>query len=204
MWIRYRSCRIGQTVLELEHVSKSYHGRPVLQGVTERYERGNTYYFRTPSGSGKTTLFRLIAGLEKPERGGEILRHGSRISMVFQEDRLCEEYSALVNVDMVTGDREKSRAHLCQLLKEEDLHRPCRELSGGMKRRVAIARAMTAGGDVILLDEPFAGLDTESRRRAEQYIYTLGRDSAVLVATHTGEGALQIPVQESAEPETII
>lgn len=198
------SCHIGQTVLELKHVSKSYHGRPVLQGVTERYERGNTYYFRTPSGSGKTTLFRLIASLEEPERGGEILRHGSRISMVFQEDRLCEEYSALVNVDMVTGDREKSRAHLCQLLKEEDLHRPCRELSGGMKRRVAIARAMAAGGDMILLDEPFAGLDTESRRRTEQYIHSLGKDSAVLVATHTGEGAQQVPVRESAEPETII
>ena len=181
----------GQTVLELEHVSKSYHGRPVLQGVTERYERGNTYYFRTPSGSGKTTLFRLIAGLERPDETGEqtkILRHGSRISMVFQEDRLCEEYSALVNVDMVTGDRERSREQLCRLLEEEELHKPCRELSGGMKRRVAVARAMAAGGDVILLDEPFAGLDAESRRRTEQYIRSLGKDSAMLVATHTGEG----------------
>lgn len=181
----------GQTVLELEHVSKSYHGRPVLQGVTERYERGNTYYFRTPSGSGKTTLFRLIAGLEKPDETGEqtkILRHDSRISMVFQEDRLCEEYSALVNVDMVTGDRERSREQLCRLLQEEELHKPCRELSGGMKRRVAVARAMAAGGDVILLDEPFAGLDAESRRRTEQYIHSLGKDSAMLVATHTGEG----------------
>ncbi|MDE5951822.1 MAG: ATP-binding cassette domain-containing protein, partial [Acetatifactor sp.] len=161
------------------------------QGVKERYERGNTYYFRTPSGSGKTTLFRLIAGVERPDETGEqtkILRHGSRISMVFQEDRLCEEYSALVNVDMVTGDRERSREQLCRLLEEEELHKPCGELSGGMKRRVAVARAMAAGGDVILLDEPFAGLDAESRRRTEQYIHSLGKDSAVLVATHTGEG----------------
>lgn len=180
--------RDGQTVLELEHVSKSYHGRPVLREVTEHYERGRTYYFRTPSGSGKTTLFRLIAGLEEPEKGGEIRRHGSRISMVFQEDRLCEEYSALINVDMVTGDREKSREQLCQVLEEEELYKPCRELSGGMKRRVAVARSMAAGGDVILLDEPFAGLDAESRRRTEQYIHSRGKDSALLVATHTGEG----------------
>lgn len=202
-----------QAVLELAHVSKSYHGTIVLRDVTASYERGQTYYFRSPSGSGKTTLFRLIAGLEEPDKtmeedisstAGGIERHGSQISMVFQEDRLCEEYSALVNVDMVTGDRERSRAHLCQLLVEEDLHKPCRELSGGMKRRVAVARAMVAGGDVILLDEPFAGLDAESRRRTEQYIHNFGKDSALLVATHTGEGAQQVSVRESAEPETII
>lgn len=179
-----------QTVLELEHVSKSYHGRSVLRDVSERYERGRIYYFRTPSGSGKTTLFRLIAGLERPDETtpqAAIRRHGSRMTMVFQEDRLCEEYSALVNLDMVTGDRKKSREHLCRLLDETELHKPCRELSGGMKRRVAVARAMAAGGDVVLLDEPFAGLDAESRRRTEQYIQEQGRNSALLVATHTGE-----------------
>lgn len=180
----------AQVVLELSHVSKSYSGKKVLRDVTARYERGKTYFFRSPSGSGKTTLLRLIAGLEKPD--GEmaadgIRRHGSRISMVFQEDRLCEEYSALVNVDMVTGDREKSREHLCQLLAQEELDRPCRELSGGMKRRVAVARAMAAGGDVILLDEPYGGLDEESRRRTRRYIHRCGANSALLVATHTGE-----------------
>ncbi len=180
----------AQVVLELSHVSKSYSGKKVLRDVTARYERGKTYFFRSPSGSGKTTLLRLIAGLEKPD--GEmaadgIRRYGSRISMVFQEDRLCEEYSALVNVDMVTGDREKSREHLCQLLAQEELDRPCRELSGGMKRRVAVARAMAAGGDVILLDEPYGGLDEESRRRTRRYIHRCGANSALLVATHTGE-----------------
>ena len=170
----------AQVVLELSHVSKSYSGKKVLRDVTARYERGKTYFFRSPSGSGKTTLLRLIAGLEKPD--GEmaadgIRRHGSRISMVFQEDRLCEEYSALVNVDMVTGDREKSREHLCKL----------REPSGGMKRRVAVARAMAAGGDVILLDEPYGGLDEESRRRTRRYIHRRGANRALLVATHTGE-----------------
>lgn len=179
-----------QTVLELEHVSKSYRGISVLRDVSERYERGRIYYFRTPSGSGKTTLFCLIAGLEKPdatEPPAQIRRHGSRMAMVFQENRLCEEYSALVNLDMVTGDRKKSREHLCRLLDETELYKPCRELSGGMKRRVAVARAMAAGGDVVLLDEPFAGLDAESRRRTEQYIQEQGRNSALLVATHTGE-----------------
>lgn len=174
-------------VLRLQQVSKSYGGVPVLQGITASYEAGKSYYFRTPSGSGKTTLFRLIAGLEEPDKGGFIQRRGSRIAMVFQEDRLCEAYSALVNVDMVTGDRARSREHLLCLLEEADLGRPCRELSGGMKRRVAIARAMAAGGDVILLDEPYTGLDHESRSRAERYIRSQGADSALLIATHIGE-----------------
>ncbi len=176
----------GSAVLRLEQVGKSYGGRPVLQEVNGVYEKGRSYYFRTPSGSGKTTLFRLIAGLEEPDRG-RIWGYGSRISMVFQEDRLCETYSALVNVDMVTGDRARSREHLLCLLEETDLDRPCRELSGGMKRRVAVARAMAAGGDVILLDEPYTGLDPESRSRTEQYIRSQGADSALLIATHIGE-----------------
>lgn len=179
----------AQTVLELEHVSKSYHGQAVLRDAAGRYERGRAYYFRTPSGSGKTTLFRLIAGLEEPDETipqAKICRYGSRMTMVFQEDRLCEEYSPLVNVDMVTGDRESSREHLLWLLDERDLQKPCRELSGGMKRRVAVARAMAAGGDVTLLDEPFSGLDAESRRRTEQYIREQGKNSALLVATHVG------------------
>lgn len=181
-------------VLRLQQVSKSYGGVPVLQGITACYEAGKRYYFRTPSGSGKTTLFRLIAGLEEPDKGGSIQRRGSRISMVFQEDRLCEAYSALVNVDMVTGDRGSSREQLLCLLEEADLDRPCRELSGGMKRRVAIARAMAAGGDVILLDEPYTGLDPESRSRAERYICSQSRNSALLIATHIGE-------EETAETE---
>lgn len=192
----------GEELLTLEHVSKHYCGRPVLEDVTASYERGRSYYFCTPSGSGKTTLFRLIAGLESPDgaerdtKAGDyppvfnarIDRRGSRIAMLFQEDRLCEEYSALINVDMVTGNRERSRQYLRELLEEQDLVKPCRELSGGMKRRVAIARTMAAGGDVILLDEPFAGLDAENRRRAKDYIGKYGKNSALLVATHVGEG----------------
>lgn len=181
----------SRTVLELAHVSKCYKGRTVLEDVSGCFERGQTYFFRTPSGSGKTTLFRLIAGLEEPEEPACVRRLGSKITMVFQEDRLCEEYNALVNVDMVTGNREKSREHLRLLLEEEDLGRPCRELSGGMKRRVAIARAVAAGGDVILLDEPYGGLDGESRRRVERYLHAFGACSAVLLATHLEENAVQ-------------
>ena len=103
-----------------------------------------------PSGSGKTTLLRILAGLTPPDRGS--LSASPLCSMVFQEDRLCEEYSGLKNVELVTGDRAAAAEALGQLLEAEALERPCSELSGGMKRRVALVRALAADSDLLLLD----------------------------------------------------
>ena len=93
----------------------------------------------------------------------------------FQEDRLCEEYSAVKNLEMVMGDAKEAREVLARLLPEEALERPCHELSGGMKRRVSLVRAMEAGAQCVLLDEPFTGLDEENREKAYEYIRTHAR-----------------------------
>lgn len=171
-----------QEVLVLEQVSKAY-GQQVLFGdLTAAYEKGQIYYFTSPSGSGKTTLFRMICGLDKPD-GGQILKRGE-IAVTFQEDRLCESCSGLKNVELITGDPDRARAFLLPLLAEEDLHKPCSQLSGGMKRRVAVARAFAAEREIVLLDEPFAALDEENRQRMLEYIRKFGADKAVLVATH--------------------
>ncbi len=169
-------------VLFVEKLSKAYGDRQVLDAVSASYAAGNTYYFRTPSGSGKTTYFRLLAGLETADAG--MVSHSARISMVFQEDRLCEDYSALKNVELVVGSREVARAHLLQLLEAQDIEKPCRELSGGMKRRVAIARAYAADSDLLLLDEPFTGLDSATREKVQTYMEKEQKGRAVLIATH--------------------
>lgn len=169
--------------LELQHVSKSYYGQKVLEGFCAKYCHGQMYTFHSPSGSGKTTLFRLIAGLEQPD-SGEIHLAGQRISYLFQEDRLCEEYSALKNVELVTGDKAVAKEALLCLLSEEDIYKPCKELSGGMKRRVALVRAVVAGGDILLLDEPYNGLDETNRERVTRYISENTKESIVLMATH--------------------
>lgn len=172
--------------LRVESLSKSYDTHKVLDKVCAEYEPGSTHYFRSPSGSGKTTYFRLIAGLEQPDAGNiRWDKNDICVSMVFQEDRLLEDYSAVKNVELVTGNRETARMHLSALLAPEDMNKPCRELSGGMKRRVAIARAYAADSEMLLLDEPFTGLDSATLDRVLAYMKEQQRGRTVLIATHT-------------------
>lgn len=161
---------------------KSFDGKRVLEKLDAVYLPGEVYYLRQPSGSGKTTLLKLLAGLLQPEEG-EVLVPGC-VSMMFQEDRLCEAYSAVKNVELVCRDRERARAALEELLECEALDKPCALLSGGMKRRVALVRAMEADSRVVLLDEPFTGMDGETRARAEAYIQAKRRGRILIIATH--------------------
>ena len=154
----------------------------VLDQLSAVYEPGEVYYLRSPSGSGKTTLLRILAGLEEAD-SGEVNVPGP-VSMVFQEDRLCMEYSALKNVEMITGDKARAEGALCRLLEKEDLEKPCTVLSGGMKRRVALVRAMEAQSQLVLLDEPFTGMDEETRLRAEAYISARQQGRTLIIATH--------------------
>lgn len=166
----------------LEHIAKSYCGQKVLEDVNRVYRQGECYYLTEPSGSGKTTLLRILAGLTEPDAG--TLTGPESCSMVFQEDRLCEEYSAVKNVELVTGNAQAAEDALALLLEREVLHRPCSRLSGGMKRRVALVRAMEADSDCVLLDEPFTGMDEETCRRAREYIRSRQKGRILITATH--------------------
>lgn len=172
----------GEQRIVLRHVSKAYNGRAVIADVSESYAAGNVYYLTSPSGSGKTTLLRLLSGLEEPDSGE--IEGMKACSMLFQEDRLCEDYDALRNVTMVTSDRQKAWEALRKLLDEEALTKPCSQLSGGMKRRVALVRAMEAEADAVLLDEPFTGMDAVTKQLAERYIQERRGDKIVVIATH--------------------
>lgn len=193
--------RYKSTGIILDHIWKSYGETKVLADVSAVYESGNTYYLTDPSGSGKTTLLKILCGLEKPDSG--TVTGPDRFSMVFQEDRLCEMYSAVCNVAMVTGDRAGAEAALKRLLPEEALFKPCGQLSGGMKRRVALVRAMEAPSEAVVLDEPFTGMDAGTKQRAEEYIRAGRKDRILVIATHdrceekTGFFREEKPTQES-------
>ena len=172
--------------LWVRDLGKSYHGRWIFRHVDHEFHGGEPYLLDTPSGSGKTTFFRCLCGLERPEEGE--VSGMDAFSMQFQEDRLCEDYSAVKNLEMILGDAVQAREVLAQLLPQEALDQPCLELSGGMKRRVSLVRAMEAGAQCVLLDEPFTGLDEENRKKAEEYIRKKTRGRIVMLATHIRPG----------------
>ena len=150
----------------IENLSKAYDGRPVLQALSLTFPAGQTTAVMAPSGWGKTTLLRILMGLEAPDSGTVRGLAGLRISAVFQEDRLCVQLDAADNVRLVTPGLTRAQAQ--QALDAVGLQscagQPVRELSGGQRRRTAIARALLARWDVLFLDEPFRGLDADTRR----------------------------------------
>lgn len=171
--------------MELRNISKSYHGRPVLQNVSFTIEPGVTALW-APSGAGKTTLLRILLGLERPD-SGELLGTGVRWSAVFQEDRLLDGLDAMGNLRFALGsswDEAAARRLLAELGLSDAEDRPVREWSGGMKRRLALARALLADAEAIALDEPFAGLDAENCRRGAECIARRAETTPVLLVTH--------------------
>ena len=177
--------------MKIQHLCKAFDGKVVLDHVSLTLESGGTACLMAPSGRGKTTLLRCIAGLEAPD-SGQITDLPERIAYVFQEDRLCDGFSAVDNIRLVTGKalgEGEIRRHLEELGLAGSLDQPVRELSGGMRRRVVISRAVCFGADLLLLDEPFKGLDDEARQQTADYILRHRGTAAILCVTHDREDA---------------
>ena len=169
--------------MKLEHICKSYGEKQVLRDFSLTLEPGDILVLMGPSGCGKTTLLHIIAGLIQAD-AGERSGIPDRLSVVFQEDRLCEWESVLWNLRLVCRESEDTiLGHLTELGLERELHTKVRELSGGMKRRVALIRAVLHGGDLIL-DEAFRGLDAERLENAVRYVLRHKGERSILCATH--------------------
>ena len=190
----------------IENLCKSYEGRPVLQDFSATLPAGHITGLMAPSGAGKTTLLRLFMGLEQPDAGTITGLEGVRLSVVFQEDRLCENLSAVSNIRLVNPARsvqEVTRA-LDLVGLSGAYWQPVRELSGGMRRRVAILRALLAEYELLLLDEPFKGLDkttkaavmADTRQRiCGRTVLFVTHDASELEAMGVGK-TLHLPVRE--------
>lgn len=178
--------------LTIHNLTKTYNNLEIWQNLNLTLESGRIYCLMGASGSGKTTLLRILLGLEHADSGSFRLtpQPDERLVAVFQEDRLCESFSPLENVLLTAGtvcSRSQIYHELCRLLPEEAITRPVSTLSGGMKRRVSIARAILTPSCGILMDEPFTGLDEDTRKLVISYIKEKTAPKLLLVSTHQEE-----------------
>lgn len=171
-------------MIEIKNISKSFDGKSVLTDASFKVSEGECVALCGASGAGKTTLLRIIAGLEKADSGEVIYPKNKRRTFVFQENRLLENRSVLENILAVADDRERAMYFLerCSLAEHKD--KKASQLSGGMKRRLAIARALTFGGDIYFLDEPLRELDEESHKKIAQLIKEEIAGKTAILITH--------------------
>lgn len=172
--------------ISIQGLSKAYGENRVLTDFSAVLPAGAVTCIMAPSGRGKTTLLRILMGLEQPDSGAIQGLEGKRRSVVFQEDRLCENLSPVSNIRLVCPER--NRAQILEAMEAVGLSgcaaQPVRELSGGMRRRVAILRALLAHYDILFLDEPFKGLDAETKAIVMAYVAEQSAGKTVLLVTH--------------------
>jgi len=198
--------------LELLGLSKTFYGANeseavhALDHIEYRIESGRFVGIIGPSGCGKTTLLRIIAGLEKASEGKvlldgkEMLQGSETVGMVFQEYALFPWRTTLQNIEMgleIRGvDKEKRRLTAMEYIKQFGLsgfeNRYPRELSGGMKQRVAIARTLIMNPKVVLMDEPFGSLDSQTRNGMQEFLLKIWqeRGDTIIFVTHNVDEAV--------------
>ena len=171
--------------IQLKNINKAFGENVVFKDFSCTFKAGEITCIEGASGKGKTTLLNILAGLLLPD-SGEIIGVPSKIAFVFQEDRLCEDFSAMSNIKLTCGNsisKEKIASHLRDLGLDAD-SKPVKEYSGGMKRRVAIARAICYDADLIILDEPFKGLDEKLKRNVMDYVVKYTEGKTVICVSH--------------------
>ncbi len=172
--------------MNLTALFKQFSDLKVLDNFSLSLPKKGIVALMGPSGSGKTTLFNIICGILKPDSGR--VEYDGLCSVVFQEDRLLPWISVLENVEIVLDKKHQGAGIGLRLLEEIGLSgmekQPIHELSGGMRRRVAIARALAFDAPVLLMDEPFKGLDSELKKQVMNTIAAHGKNRLVLIITH--------------------
>lgn len=179
------------TEIRVQNLCKTYGDHVVLHNLSFTAGVGVTRILGR-SGAGKTTLLRILLGLDQPD-SGSLFGTNCRWAAVFQEDRLLGHLDAEDNLRFALGsayNAAAAKALLGELGLADVGSKPICEYSGGMKRRLALARALLAPSDALILDEPFTGLDEENRSIALRCILHAAQTKPVLLASHE---ALDLP-----------
>lgn len=179
-------------LVQVKNLNKSFGSNKVFDNLNMNFEKNKITVITGPSGCGKTTLLNIISGIEKPD-SGEVVSNFHSISYIFQEDRLLPDLTVYKNIEFVLKSTMTSvemkpviekYIDLVKLKEARDKY-PA-QLSGGMKRRVAVARAFAYRSDLLLMDEPFKGLDDRLKKEIiDEFLRIYRQDKrTVIFVTH--------------------
>lgn len=184
--------------MRIVNISKSFGDKLVLKDISLDIPQGDTVLISGVSGRGKTTLLRIIMGLEKPD-SGTITDAPESFAAVFQEDRLPLDFSAYKCVSYALPGslrKEEILSGFSDLGLTGEERKKAGELSGGMRRRLSILRAVLCPSEALLLDEPFTGLDPETKKKAAQYILKHKNGRTIIAVSHAEEDAALLNARE--------
>ena len=175
--------------LEIKNLYKNFGDKVLFSDFSHNFSDRGIVLIKGNSGCGKTTLLKMISGLEKTDKGAIILK--GTVSFLFQEDRLLPWLNAEENIACVLKGRNEDKLKKArELIKKVGLYGNEKEdiqnLSGGMKRRLAFARSIALSSDILLLDEPFNGLDADSRQNISEIIKEYSLSHLVILVSHNG------------------
>lgn len=173
--------------IQINNLTKKYGNKIIFDNFTKKLDFENILIIKGDSGIGKTTLMRLVAGLEKAD-SGEIIMDINKISFMFQEDRLIPFVSVLKNLTAVCKEETAKRYLKLMGLEQEKDSSPL-SLSGGMSRRVSLARALCFDSELVILDEPFKGLDDSLKQEICKVIKEESKKRGFIIISHDAEDA---------------
>ena len=170
--------------MEIKNLTKKFGKKTVFDNFSINIPDGKISFIMGESGCGKTTLIRIIAGLDK-DYTGEIDSLNSKISYVFQEPRLFPSLNVRENIELVEKGCTDSIDNILKLIElDKDAELYPYELSGGMKMRLSLGRALYYNGDIFIMDEPFSALDEELKNRLLHIIFKTLYGKTIIIVSH--------------------
>ena len=193
-------------MINLNDICKSYGGRTVLSDLSLSVGRGERVCLTGPSGCGKSTLLAIAAGVLEPDSGEVSIKEDARKAFLYQENRLLPWLDALENITVAGVPADRAMEMLDKMGIAADAHKRPAQLSGGMCRRLAIARVLAFGGDIYYLDEPMQGLDADTAGRVMQVMQDELHGKTALIVSHIeeeisalGTRTVALPAREKTE-----